>query len=92
MPSEEEQIIQMIAQELMSGKSVNEVAAELVQAGVPQNDAYEIVQAVAQELGSRSGGSAPQQAAPRRRHHGHPWLDLTLVLLILFLLWLLMKK
>ncbi len=91
MPSEEEQIIQMIAQELMAGKSVDEVAGELIQAGVPRNDAYEIVNAVAQEI----GGRAPQPSrgtAPRRTHHGHPWLNLTLIILILILLWLLMKK
>ncbi len=89
MPSEEEQIIQMIAQELMAGKSVDEVAGELIQAGVPRNDAYEIVNAIAQQLGGRAPGPAP--SAPRR-HRGHPWITLTLIILILFLLWLLMKR
>ncbi len=96
MPSEEEQIIQMIAQELMAGKSPNEVAGELVQAGVPQNDAYEIVNAVAQQLSARGGG-APRGGgggvpAPARRHKGHPWITLTMVILVLVLLWLLMKR
>ena len=91
MPSEEEQVIQMIAQELASGKSPQEVAAELVQAGVPQNDAVQIVEAVAQQM----GGGAPRggRSAPARRiHHGHPWITLTLMILILVLLWLLMKR
>ncbi len=89
MPSEEEQVIQMIAQELMSGKSVDQVVAELVQAGVPQNDAYEIVTAIAQQIGKGGGGGAP---APAPRHHGHPWITLTLIIIILILLWLLMKR
>ncbi|GEM_PF-4306338 len=89
MPSEEEQIIQMIAQELMAGKSVNEVAGELIQAGVPQNDAYEIVNAVAQQLSARGGGRAPR---PTSRHRGHPWITLIMVILVLVLLWLLMKR
>ncbi len=88
MPSEEEQVIQMIAQELSSGKSVDQVVAELVQAGVPQNDAYEIVSSIAQQMGG--GRARPSQ--PPARHHGHPWITLTLVIIILFLLWLLMKK
>ncbi len=92
MSSEEEQIIQMIAQELMAGKSVDEVAAELVQAGVPRNDAYEIVNAVAQEMGGSSPAPAAGPAPRPRRRHGHPWINLTLIILILILLWLLMKK
>ena len=91
MPSEEEQVIQMIAQELSSGKSPQEVVAELVQAGVPQSDAVQIVEAVAQQMGGgtpRGGG----RSQVRSVHHGHPWITLTLVILILILLWLLMKR
>ena len=63
MPSEEEQIINLIAQELMAGKSPNAVIGELVQAGLPQNEATTVVNAVAQQLARRGGGGGP---APRR--------------------------
>jgi len=58
MPSEEEEIINLIAQELTAGKSVDSVAGELVQAGLPQDEAYTVVNAVAQQM-SRRGGPAP---------------------------------
>jgi len=56
MPSEEEQIINLIAQELMAGKSPNAVIGELVQAGLPKNEAATVVNAVAQQMARRGGG------------------------------------
>ena len=65
MPSEEEQIINLIAQELSAGKSPNAVIKELVQAGLPQNEAATVVNAVAQQLSRRGGGGGGGRPMPR---------------------------
>ena len=69
MPSEEEQIINLISQELGAGKSVDAVAQELMQAGLPKNEAYTVVNAVAQQMSRRGGGGG---RAPPRRSGGGP--------------------
>ena len=71
MPSEEEQIINMIAQELGAGKSLDAVAGELIQAGLPKQEAYTVVNAVAQQM-SRKGGGGGKQPMPRRGGGGGP--------------------
>lgn len=64
MPNEEEEIINLISQELQSGKSMDAVAAELVQAGLPQDEAATVVRAVAQQMAGKGGGRAPAGRAP----------------------------
>ncbi|MFC2174895.1 hypothetical protein ACFLQ2_03430 [archaeon] len=72
MPSEEEQIINLIAQELSAGKSPNAVIAELVQAGLPKNEAATVVNAVAQQLARRGGGGGGSRR-PMPRGGGTNW-------------------
>ncbi|MCK4327761.1 MAG: hypothetical protein KAW41_04795 [Candidatus Diapherotrites archaeon] len=71
MPSEEEQIINLIAQELMAGKGQGAVINELVQAGLPKNEAATVVNAVAQQISRRGGGGGG--AAPMPRGGGTNW-------------------
>lgn len=86
MPSEEEQIINLIAQELTAGKSVDAVAGELIQAGLPRNEAYTVVNAVAQQMARRGGGGSPGPM-PRRRS-GTNWSMWMMILAILVLLYI----
>ncbi len=72
MPSEEEQIINMISQELGAGKSIDSVAGELIQAGLPKQEAYTVVNAVAQQL-SRKGGGGRQPMPQRGGGGGTNW-------------------
>lgn len=89
MPSEEEQIINLIAQELSAGKSVDAVAGELMQAGLPRNEAYTVVNAVAQQLARRGGGRGGRgRAPPMRRPSGTNWGMWIMILAILFLLYI----
>lgn len=53
------QIVQFVAQALQSGKRPEEVIAILVEKGVDQAQATEIVQKVAEKLGGSQGGQAP---------------------------------
>ncbi|MCD6523123.1 MAG: hypothetical protein J7K68_05235 [Candidatus Diapherotrites archaeon] len=94
MPSEEEEIIQLIAQELMSGKSIDTVAGELIQAGLPRDEAYTVVNAVAQQLAARGRGRAPPRGgyAPPPRRHGSMLTYLVMIVAILILLYVIMYK
>lgn len=88
MPSEEEEIIQLIAQELMSGKSIDVVAGELIQAGLPRDEAYTVVNAVAQQLAARGRGArTPPRGGygppPRRRSSMLTYLVMIVAILIL---------
>ena len=81
MPSEEEEIIRLISQELKAGKAPQAVVNELVQAGLPRNEAVTVVNAVAQQMGSR-GGAAPA-AAPRKSSMGYyMWLLVAIGVLV----------
>lgn len=75
----------MIAQELSAGKSVDSVAGELIQAGLPKNEAYTVVNAVAQQLARREGGR-PMGPPPRRS--GINWGMWIMIGAILFLLYI----
>lgn len=86
MPSEEEQIINLIAQELTAGKSVDSVAGELIQAGLPREEAYTVVNAVAQQM-SRGGGGGGG-GAPPRSGGGSNWGMWIMLAAIAFLVYL----
>ena len=88
MPSEEEQIINLIAQELTAGKSVDSVAKELMQAGLPRNEAYTVVNAVAQQMARRGGGGGGGGRAPPRRGGGTNWGMWIMIAAIGFLLYI----
>lgn len=57
--SEQEQIIQFVAQSLQQGADPQEILQQLVQAGIPEDQGAEIIQAVAQQLQEMM--AAPQQ-------------------------------
>jgi uncharacterized protein YoaH (UPF0181 family) len=78
MPSEEEEIINLIAQELMAGKSEATVAQELMAAGLPKREAIAIVRAVKQQLSAR--GMATRGRGGGRRRGGTNWLLIGLML------------
>ena len=89
MASEEEEIINLIAQELGAGKSEQTVVAELVQAGLPQQDAIAVVQAVSAQVRGRGGG-APRQGggAPPRKKSGMSFTTMILIAAVLIVLYL----
>ncbi len=91
MPSEEEQIINLIAQELMAGKGPNAVIAELVQAGLPKNEAATVVNAVAQQLARRGGGGGGGRPMPRPGG-GPNWGMLIMVIMIVGLIYFIFLK
>lgn len=85
MASEEEEIINLIAEELQSGRPPEMVVEELVQAGLPRGEAAQVVQAVAREMSGNAPGG--QMRGPPRR--GLPWAYIIMVLAILILLYVL---
>jgi len=87
MPSEEEEIIKLIAQELQAGKSPNTVITELVQAGLPKNEAVTVVNAVSQQIASRGGGGGGMRQGPgpvpQRSHMSYYlWLLVAIAVLV----------
>ncbi|MCD6414666.1 MAG: hypothetical protein J7L23_03515 [Candidatus Diapherotrites archaeon] len=91
MPTEEEEIINLIAEELESGKPPEMIVEELVQAGLPRGDAEQVVSAVGREISKRAGGQprskAPARAPPRG---GLPWGYILMIIAILVLLYILL--
>jgi len=86
MPSEEEQIINMIAQELSAGKSVDVIAGELIQAGLPKNEAYTVVNAVAQQMARKGGGrSRPMGPPPSGGTNWGMWIMIAAILFLLYI-------
>jgi len=65
----EEQILQQVAQMLQQGMSPEEIVGQLVQMGVPQEQAIQIVQMVVQQMQGQQ--QAPQQAPPMMRGGGY---------------------
>lgn len=89
--SEEEEIIELIAQELRAGKSVEMVAGELQQAGLPRDEAITVVNAVAQQIGLTAGAPrAPAYGPPR--HKSNMMTYLIMIIAIGILLWLAFKR
>jgi hypothetical protein len=86
MPSEEEEIINLIAQELAAGRPPEMVAEELVQAGLPRDEAIQVVQAVAGEMARRGGGGG---APMPRGGGGFNWGYFFMIIAILVLLYIL---
>ncbi|MCD4740106.1 hypothetical protein K8R43_02840 [archaeon] len=87
MPSEEEEIINLIAEELHAGRPPEMIVEELVQAGLPRGEAAQVVQAVTREIsgGGRGGARKPPKGG------GMPWVTVIMVLTILILLWFLLS-
>ena len=88
MPSEEEQIINMIAKELSAGKSVDSIAGELIQAGLPRNEAYTVVNAVAQQMARRGGGGRPMGPPPRHSSNWGMWIMIGAILFLLYIIFM----
>jgi len=86
MPSEEEEIINLIAEELAAGRPPEMIAEELVQAGLPRDEAITVVQAVAKEMSRRGGGGA----GPRPGGGGFNWGYFFMIIAILVLLYILL--
>ena len=96
MPSEEEEIINLISQELQAGKSVQAVAAELQQAGLPRDEAITVVNAVAQQMAGKGGGRraappggggrAPMPRGPPPRRSNMPYIIMIIAILVLLYL------
>ncbi len=85
MPSQEEKIIKMITEELQKGKSPDMVVKELVDAGMPREEAQKVVRAVQQKTQGGGGGRPPQRRPPGG---GHSWLVPTLMIIaVIVLLW-----
>ena len=86
MPSEEEEILHLIAEELASGRPPEMVAEELVQAGLPREEAIQVVQAVSREVGGGRGG--PMREPPRHGSwftSGYFWM-IVVILVLLYVL------
>lgn len=88
MPSEEEEIINLIAEELESGRPPERVVEELVQAGLPRGDAEQVVAAVAREISKRTRGGSPTREPPRRGRF--PWGYVLMIIAILVLLYIIL--
>jgi len=88
MPSEEEEIINLIAEELQAGRPPEMIVEELVQAGLPRGEAAQVVQAVSREMGGSRGGSAPRRPP---KGGGMPWVTILMILTIAVLLWALLS-
>jgi hypothetical protein len=86
MPSEEEEILHLIAEELASGRPPEMVAEELVQAGLPREEAVQVVQAVAREAGGGRGGQMREPS----RGGGFPWAYFFMIVAIAVLLYVLL--
>ena len=69
----EEQILQQVAQMLQQGMSPEEIVGQLVQMGVPQEQAIQIVQMVVQQMQGQQQApqQEPQQAPPMMRGGGY---------------------
>jgi uncharacterized protein (DUF433 family) len=69
----EEQILQQVAQMLQQGMSPEEIVGQLVQMGVPQEQAIQVVQMVVQQMQGQQQApqEAPQQAPPMMRGGGY---------------------
>jgi hypothetical protein len=91
MASEEEEIINLIAQELQAGRGVDDIVGELVQAGLPQNEAYTVVNAVAQQMRGRGPAGPPGGGAPAPRR-GPNWLLWILLAAVLVLVWMALRR
>lgn len=87
MASEEEEIINLIAEELQSGRPPEMIVEELVQAGLPRGEAAQVVQAVAREM---SGGAPRGRQARGPSNHGLPWGYIIMIIAILVLLYILL--
>ena len=85
MPGGEEQkVMQLIAQQLGQGVSPKQVAQELVQAGLPQNEAVSLVRNVEGRMrGPPRGGGGP----PRRRGGGVHLVTILLLVIFVLLVW-----
>ena len=92
MPSEEEEIINLIAEELSSGRPPEMIVEELVQAGLPRGEATQVVRAVAREASSGGGGrgSRGPMRGPPRRSGGIPWGYVFMLVAIAVLVWILL--
>lgn len=88
MPSEEEEIINLIAEELESGRPPEMIVEELVQAGLPRGDAEQVVSAVAREISRRTRGGPPTRGPPRRG--GSPWGYVLMIIAIIVLLYIIL--
>jgi hypothetical protein len=69
----EEQILQQVAQMLQQGMSPEEIVGQLVQMGVPQEQAIQVVQMVVQQMQGQQQApqQEPQQAPPMMRGGGY---------------------
>jgi hypothetical protein len=69
----EEQILQQVAQMLQQGMSPEEIVGQLVQMGVPQEQAIQVVQMVVQQMQGQQQApqQEPQQAPPMMRSGGY---------------------
>ena len=65
--NQQQQIIQEVAQALQQGAQPEQVAQQLVQMGIPQDQAVQVIQAVAEQL--QGGGG---QAAQPQMSYGGP--------------------
>lgn len=89
MPSEEEEIINLIAEELTSGRPPEMVVEELVQAGLPRGEAAQVVQAVAREMSG--GGRGRPMSGPPPSKGRFPWVTMIMVVTVVILLYLLLS-
>lgn len=69
----EEEIMQQVAQMLQQGMAPEEIVGQLVQMGVPQEQAIQIVQMIVQQMQGQQQApqEAPQQAPPMMRRGGY---------------------
>ena len=65
----QEEIMQQVAQMLQQGMAPEEIVGQLVQMGVPQEQAIQIVQMIVQQMQGQQ--QAPQQAPPMMRRGGY---------------------
>ena len=69
----QEEIMQQVAQMLQQGMAPEEIVGQLVQMGVPQEQAIQIVQMIVQQMQGQQQApqEAPQQAPPMMRRGGY---------------------
>jgi len=75
-PSPEE-MMQMVAQALQQGAQPEEVMQQLVQAGIPQDQAMQLIQGVMQQMQAQApqGQQAPPPQTPPQMQNGGSYLD-----------------
>lgn len=69
--NQQEQLIQMVAQALQQGASPEEVMQKLVEMGLPENEAQQLVQMVAEQL-EGSNQEAPSEEMPQESQEQAP--------------------